>query len=160
MLVIQGAIFVNFSIPVLLGNNVFFFVYLIASAIQMGATIDYAILLTNRFRQMKTIMPKNRAVTEAVSASFPTIMTSGTIMTVAAFLVGLLTSDPLISSMGMVLGTGTVISVIGVLVVLPALLYTLDAVLEKTVIKGKLKAKDIKMPNPSKPINSEWDQKL
>ena len=160
VLVIQGAIFVNFSIPVLLGNNVFFFVYLIASAIQMGATIDYAILLTNRFRQMKTLMPKNKAVIEAVSASFPTIMTSGTIMTVASFLVGLLTSDPLISSMGMVLGTGTLISMFGVLVVLPALLYTLDAVLEKTVIKGKLKAKDIKMPNPSKPINSEWNQKL
>lgn len=151
VLVIQGAIFMNFSIPVMLGNNVFFFVYLIASAIQMGATIDYAILMTNRFRQMKTSMPKRRAVTEAVSASFPTIMTSGTIMTVASFLVGFITSDPLISSMGMVLGTGTLISIACVLFVLPALLYVLDPLLEKTVIKRKRTAAEITMPNPSVP---------
>ena len=78
-------------------------------------------------------------------------MTSGTIMTVAAFLVGFLTSDPLISSMGITLGTGTLISIICVLTALPALLYALDPLLEKTVIKRKLKAKDIKMPNPSLP---------
>lgn len=151
VLVIQGAIFMNFSLPVILGNNVFFFVYLIASAIQMGATIDYAILMTNRFRQMKELMPKRRAVVEAVSRSFPTILTSGTIMTVASFLVGFITSDPLISSMGMVLGTGTLISIACVLFVLPALLYVLDPLLEKTTLKRKKKAADIVLPNPSLP---------
>jgi len=153
VLVIQGAIFINFSLPVMIGRNMFFFVYLIASAIQMGATIDYAILMTNRFRQLSATMPRETAVTEAISASFPTIMTSGTIMTVAAFLVGFLTSDPLISSMGITLGTGTLISVICVLTVLPALLYTLGGLLEKTALKKKIKAKDINMPNPSLPPN-------
>lgn len=151
VLVIQGAIFMNFSLPAIMGNNLFFFTYLIVSAIQMGATIDYAILLTNRFRQLKTRMPRGEAVKQAISTAFPTVMTSGTIMTVAAFLVGFLTSDPLISSMGMTLGTGTLISIICVLTALPALLYALDPLLEKTVIKRKLKAKDIKMPNPSLP---------
>ena len=125
VLVIQGAIFMNFSLPVIMGNNLFFFTYLIVSAIQM--------------------------VKQAISTAFPTVMTSGTIMTVAAFLVGFLTSDPLISSMGITLGTGTLISIICVLTALPALLYALDPLLEKTVIKRKLKAKDIKMPNPSLP---------
>ena len=153
--VIQGAIFINFSIPVIMGNNVFFFVYLIASAIQMGATIDYAILMTNRFRQLKERHCRRDAAINAISEAFPTIMTSGTIMTVASFLVGFLTSDPLISSMGMTLGLGTLISILCVLFVLPALLYVLWPLLEKTVIKlkRKLKAKDIKMPNPSERIS-------
>lgn len=149
VLVIQGAIFMNFSLPVIMGNNLFFFTYLIVSAIQMGATIDYAILLTNRFRQVKQTVPKREALAEAVSAAFPTIVTSGTIMTVAAFLVGLLTSDPLISSMGIMLGSGTLISIFCVMTVLPALLYTLDTALEKTSFKRKLRAKDITLPNPS-----------
>ncbi|MCM1368638.1 MAG: MMPL family transporter [Roseburia sp.] len=147
--VIQGAIFINFALPVVRGRNLFFFTYLIVSAIQMGATIDYAILLTNRFSQLKKTRGKREALTEAVSAAFPTIATSGTIMTVAAFLVGLLTSDPLISSMGMMLGSGTLISVVCVMTALPALLFLLDRVLEKTTLHKRLRAKDITMPNPS-----------
>ncbi|MBD5132006.1 MAG: MMPL family transporter [Clostridiales bacterium] len=155
VLVIQGAIFMNFAIPVIVGRNMFFFVYLIASAIQMGATIDYAILMTNRFRALSSRMPRDRAVTEAISQSFPTIITSGTIMTVASFLVGFLTSDPLISSMGITLGLGTIISIVCVLTVLPAALYVFGPLLEKTVIKGKPKAKNIRMPNPSLPPSAD-----
>lgn len=149
--VIQGAIFMNFSLPVITGGNLFFFVYLIASAIQMGATIDYAILLTNRFRMYNASVPRKTAVVNAVSEAFPTIMTSGTIMTVAAYLVGSMTTDPLISSMGMTLGTGTLISIASVLTALPALLYILSPLLEKTAIGKRRRAKDIKMPNPSVP---------
>lgn len=150
--VIQGAIFINFTIPVIMNNNLFFFVYLIASAIQMGATIDYAILMTNRYLSSPKHMSNRNAVTGAITAAFPTILTSGTIMSVAAFLVGFMTSDPLISSMGMTLGLGTVISVMCVLFVLPALLYLLGPALKKTVIKRRKKAKDIRLPNPSLPI--------
>ena len=135
VLVIQGAIFINFSLSVLMGTNLYFFTYLIISAIQMGATIDYAILLTNRFRQLKVDMPKREAMIQAVSGAFPTVFTSGTIMCVAGFLIGGITTDPLIASMGLCLGRGTIISILGVLVILPALLFTLDPVLEKTVLK-------------------------
>lgn len=148
--VIQGAIFLNFSLPVVIGKNLFFFIYLIASAIQMGATIDYAILMTNRFNQCKDGVPRKTAICTAITESFPTIATSGTIMTVASFLVGFLTSDPLISSMGMTLGTGTLISVLCVLTVLPALLYVLEPVLKKTTRRKRVKAKDIHMPDPSR----------
>ncbi|MDE5562562.1 MAG: MMPL family transporter [Clostridiales bacterium] len=137
--VIQGAIFINFTIPVMLGNNLFFFVYLIASAIQMGATIDYAILMTNRYMNAEDGTTNRDAVIGAISAAFPTIVTSGTIMTVASFLVGLMTSNPLIASMGMTLGFGTIISIICVLFVLPALLYLLGPLLKKTVIRRKNK---------------------
>lgn len=135
--VIQGAIFMNFSLPVLIGGNMFFFVYLIACAIQMGATIDYAILMTNRYRHNIVGGDGKSAVAEAISGSFPTIMTSGTIMTVAAFLVGFMTSNPLIASMGVMLATGTLISIACVIFVLPALLYMFGPLLEKTVFARK-----------------------
>ena len=84
-------------------------------------------------------MSNRDAVIGAISAAFPTIVTSGTIMTVASFLVGLMTSNPLIASMGMTLGFGTIISIICVLFVLPALLYLLGPLLKKTVIRRKKK---------------------
>lgn len=154
--VIQGAIFINFTIPVMVGNNLFFFVYLIASAIQMGATIDYAILMTNRFMTNSESMSRREALINAITAAFPTILTSGTIMSIAAFLVGLMTSDPLIASMGMTLGFGTIISIISVLTVLPALLYILGPLLQKTVLKRKTESKD--ELTPSEPIDDITEQ--
>lgn len=151
VLAIQGAIFMNFSLPFITGGNLFFFTYLIISAIQMGATIDYAILLTNRFGQLKTALNRRDAMTDAVSGSFPTVFTSGAIMCVAGFLVGALTSDPLIASIGMYIGTGTLISVACVLLLLPALLYTLSPLLDKTIIKPRHPMKKLRMPNPSLP---------
>lgn len=145
VLVIQGAIFMNFAYPVLLGNNLFFFVYLIVSAIQMGATIDYAIVITNRYRELRREgLEKKQAVIDTLSQSFPTIFTSGSIMTVAAFLIGFLTSQPLIASIGLCLGRGTLISILCVMTVLPALLYILDKPLEKTVFKKREKKKKVK----------------
>lgn len=98
----------------------------------MGATIDYAILMTNHYREERATKDKKTAVIDAINASFPTIITSGTIMTVAAFLVGIIASDPLISSLGMCLGRGTVISIISVMTVLPATLYLFEGVIKKT----------------------------
>lgn len=130
--IIQGAIYINFGLVPLFGKNFFFFIYLIVSAIQMGATIDYAILMTNHYREERATKDKKTAVIEAINASFPTIITSGTIMTVAAFLVGIIASDPLISSLGMCLGRGTIISIISVMTVLPATLYLFEGVIKKT----------------------------
>ncbi len=130
--IIQGAIYINFGLVPLFGKNFFFFIYLIVSAIQMGATIDYAILMTNHYREERATKDKKTAVIDAINASFPTIITSGTIMTVAAFLVGIIASDPLISSLGMCLGRGTIISIISVMTVLPATLYLFEGVIKKT----------------------------
>lgn len=137
--IIQGAIFINFGFVTMTGSNLFFFVYLIVSAIQMGATIDYAILITNRFLQIKLNSDKKSTVVESLNQSFPTIITSGTIMTVAAFLIGMIVSEPLIASIGLCLGRGTVISILSVMFVLPAVLYILDKPLSKTSFDEKLK---------------------
>ena len=134
ILTIQGSIFINFSFPYLTGTRLYFLGYLIVSAIQMGATIDYAILLTNRYQTLKLETDRKSAIIEAVNQSFPTVFTSGTIMTVAGFLVGFVSSEPTVSTMGMVLGRGTLTSMILVMAVLPQILFVCDSIIEKTAL--------------------------
>ena len=134
VLTIQGSIWINFSVPVLTGTNLFFLSYLVVSSIQMGATIDYAIVITNRYLDLKTRMDRREAVVQALNQSFPTILTSGTIMAVAGFLIGGISTDATIGSVGQTLGRGTVTSIILVMTVLPQLLMLGDALIERTAI--------------------------
>lgn len=139
--VIQGAIFINFMFPYLTGNNLFFFVYLIVSAIQMGATIDYAIVITNRYGELRDKVDKKQALISSLSDSFPTIVTSSVILMSAAFLIYFMVEDPLISTLGLALGRGTAISVASVMLALPAFLYLLYDPLKKCKIPS-LNTKD------------------
>lgn len=134
VLTIQGSIWINFSFPVLQGTNLFFLSYLVVSSIQMGATIDYAIVITNRYLELKTVMERKQAIIEALDQSFPTILTSGSIMAVAGFLIGGISTDATIGSVGLTLGRGTVASIILVMTVLPQLLLLGDSLIERTAI--------------------------
>jgi len=134
VMTIQGSIWINFSIPVLQGGNIFFIAYLIVSAIQMGATIDYAIVISNRYLQLKKEMPIKTAIVETLNQSFPTIFTSGSILTCAGFLIGKIASDATVASIGIALGRGTLISIILVLFVLPQILLLGDVIIEKTAL--------------------------
>ncbi|MGO5115805.1 efflux RND transporter permease subunit [Candidatus Avoscillospira sp. LCP25S3_F1] len=134
VLTIQGSIWINFSFPVLQGTNLFFLSYLVVSSIQMGATIDYAIVITNRYLELKTTMERKQAVIEALDQSFPTILTSGSIMAVAGFLIGGISTDATIGSVGLTLGRGTVTSILLVMTVLPQLLLLGDSLIERTAI--------------------------
>ena len=98
VLTIQGSIWINFAVPSIEGQTVFFIAYLIVSAIQMGATIDYAIVISNRYLQLKQQMPLKEAITETLNQSFPTIFTSGSILTCAGFLIGEIASDATVAS--------------------------------------------------------------
>ena len=134
VLTIQGSIWINFSFPVLTGTNLFFLSYLVVSSIQMGATIDYAIVITNRYLELKTVMEPRQAVVESLSQSFPTILTSGSIMAVAGFLIGGISTDATIGSVGLTLGRGTLTSILLVMTVLPQLLLLGDALIQRTAI--------------------------
>lgn len=138
VLTIQGSIWVNFTVPAMQGQTVFFIAYLIVSAIQMGATIDYAIVISNRYLQLKQQMPIKEAMTESLNQSFPTIFTSGTILTCAGFLIGEIASDATVASIGIALGRGTLISIILVLFVLPQILLFGDVIIEKTALTMNL----------------------
>ena len=132
VLTIQGSIWLNFSFPYLRGDYIYFLGYLIISSIQMGATIDYAIVITSRYMELKQEMPYHKAMIESLNQAFPTIVTSGTILAAAGVLISKLSSDPAIVTIGSCLGRGTIISIILVLLVLPQTLMFGDKIIEAT----------------------------
>lgn len=138
VLTIQGSIWINFTVPVLQGQTVFFIAYLIVSAIQMGATIDYAIVISSRYMQLKQQLPIKDAMVESLNQAFPTIFTSGSILTCAGFLIGEIASDATVASIGVALGRGTLISIMLVLLVLPQILLLGDYIIEKTALTMNL----------------------
>lgn len=140
ILVIQGSIWINFSFPTLMNSPIFFMSYLVVSSIQMGANIDYAIVITNRYTELRRKMNKFEAIKQSLNLAFPTIFTSGTILACAGFAIGLFSSSPVIASVGSSLGRGTVISIVLVMGILPQLLVLCDYIIEKT----SFNLKDIK----------------
>ena len=132
IVVIQGAIWINFSFPYFMGTNLYFMGYLIVSSIQMGANIDYAIVIATRFNELKDKMEHKQAMIETINFAFPTILTSGTIMTVSGLLIGRMTSDACIVGIGQCLGRGTIISILLVLFVLPQILLIGTRIVDRT----------------------------
>ena len=130
--VIEGAIFINFSFPALMQENLFFISYLIVSSIQMGANIDYAIVIGSRYGECRKTMGRKDAIIDTVNFAFPTIITSGSILAIAGTVIGMLTSDGAIAGIGQCLGRGTLISMILVLFVLPQILLLGDRVIAMT----------------------------
>lgn len=130
--VIQGSIWINFSVPSLQHDNLFFLGYLIVSSIQMGANIDYAIVIASRYTDLRKTMGRKESIIDTMNLSFPTIITSGTMLAVAGILIGKLTSDVAIFGIGKCLGRGTLISIFITMFVLPQILLVGDAIIEKT----------------------------
>ena len=132
ILVIQGCIWLNFSFPTITGKYVFFLGYLIVSSIQMGANIDYAIVIASRYQELKGKMHHRDAIVETLNFAFPTIITSGSILSICGFLIGSMTSEPVIAGIGESLGRGTVISIIMVMFALPQILLIGSGIVDKT----------------------------
>lgn len=134
VLTIQGSIWINFTVPTIEGQGIYFIAYLIISAIQMGATIDYAIVISSRYMALKKELPLKDAITETLNQAFPTIFTSGSILACAGFLIGNISSDATVAAIGIALGRGTLISIIIVLCALPQILLLGDVIIEKTAL--------------------------
>jgi predicted RND superfamily exporter protein len=148
VMVIEGSIWINFSFPYLTGKNMFFLGYLIVSSIQMGANIDYAIVISSRYLELKKEMPYKQAMVETLNLAFPTVLTSGLIMTAAGTVISFLTSEKTIFCIGQGVGRGTLISMILVLGVLPEILLLGDSIIEKTSFA-------IKLPERSRQISGK-----
>ena len=137
ILVIQGSIWLNFSIPVLRGEYVFFMCYLIVSAIQMGANIDYAIVVSSRYTELRQTMDRREAIIETMNLSFPTIITSGSMMVLAGLLIGGMVSQCVIAGIGRYVGVGTIITLVLVNFCLPQILLFGDWFIRVTTVKLK-----------------------
>ncbi len=154
-LAIQGGIWINFAIPFLAGNSVTFIGYLIITAIQMGATIDYAIVLTNRYRTTKHLYPdRYTAMAESENAVFSTIITSGSILTITGFALGIAASG-VVAQLGILLGIGTLASILIVLLILPSLLLVTEKLVEKTDFPRLGRKKDAAAEESA--VNAEED---
>lgn len=134
--IIQGAIFIAMSTQ-LLGNGIFFMSYIVSTCILMGATIDYGILMSSNYVAYRGDYDRKRALELSVETAMPTVFSSGMILTVCGFVIHFISSQNSISTVGLLIGIGTVCSVIMITVVLPSVLYLLD----KFVLKLSLKKK-------------------
>ncbi len=134
--IIQGAIFIAMSTQVL-GSATFFMSYIISTCILMGATIDYGILMSSNYVAYRKEFDKKESLIRSVGAAMPTVFTSGLILTVCGFVIHFISSQNSISTVGLLIGIGTICSVVMITVVLPSVLYLLDKFVLKLSIKPK-----------------------
>lgn len=134
VIIIQGAIFIAMSTQ-LVGNGIFFMSYIVSTCILMGATIDYGILMSSTYITSRRTMAKNVALENAVQTAMPTVFTSGLILTVCGFVIHFISSQNVISSVGLLIGIGALCSIIMITLVLPAILYLLDKFILKFTFK-------------------------
>ena len=146
VLSIEAAIWLNLSVPYFAGTPIFYIAYLIISSIQLGATVDYAILMTDRYKENRQNLNRKEAVVQTISDVTVSILTSGSVLTTVGLLLGYLSSNQLLAQLGMLIGRGAIFSLAIVLFVLPGLLYMFDSRVvksrnDKKINKGKHSSK-------------------
>ena len=134
-LLIELSIWINLSVPYFQGTTLHYIGYLIISSVQLGATIDYAILFTSRYLEERKQHGKYTAAKNSVKLCTLSLFTSAIILTIAGFTLGAISTNLVLSQLGSLVGRGAVISFLLVLLVLPALLVLFDPVIEKTTRK-------------------------
>ena len=137
VLAIQGSIWISMSMSYITGNSIFFMSYIVAVCILMGATIDYGILVSSYYLESRRTMERRDAIANALKTALPSIFTSGLILITAGLVVHFVSSEIAISQVGLLLGRGTIVSVLMILLVLPSLLVLLDKVVMKTTLTRK-----------------------
>ena len=134
VLSIETAIWINMAIPYFRDTTVFYISYLIVSSIQLGATVDYAILFADRYMEFRRQMPKREAVIKTVSAVTLSVSTSGSAIIVVGLLLGFVSHHGIISQLGFFLGIGGLLSLMIVLFVLPGFLYVCDGLVRRSTL--------------------------
>ena len=127
MIPIMAAIYLNMSFPYLVGQDLIFIAYAVVSCIQLGSTIDYAILTIENYRMIReTESNKSKAVEEMIAMSFPSMLTSGGILIVCGYIVYFVSTSPAICEVGHLVGRGAIFSVIFVTTLMPTILKIMD----------------------------------
>ena len=132
---IETAIALNLSFPYFTGEPVFYVAYLIISSIQLGATVDYAILLTTRYRENRAKLDRKKALPQTVTDITSSVLVSGSVLAVVGMLMGIVSSNQLLAQLGIFIGRGAILSLIIVLFVMPGILYIFDKLIIKKTKK-------------------------
>ena len=163
--VIELAIFINLGLPHYLGQSLPFIAPICISTIQLGATVDYAILMTTRYKSERIAgNDKRHSVGTALAASIPSIIVSGMGLFAATFGVAVYSDIDIISSMCMLMARGAVVSMLCVIFILPSLLMLCDKLICATTFgmkkKGKLPPKGPNAPKDPTVPNETISQKF
>lgn len=143
MAVIEFAIFINMGIPYYTNTTIPFIASIIIGTIQLGATIDYAILITNKYiNERKNGKNKKESIEQALGTSISSIAVSGLCFFGATFSVGIYSKIEMIGTLCTLMSRGAIVSMICVIAVLPAFLMLFDKIICKTTIGMKMKNKE------------------
>lgn len=123
---IQGAIWISVASGLVTGSPIFFMSYIVATCILMGATIDYGILMSSNYVANRQSMGRVEALARSLAAAMPTVFSSGLILTVCGFVIAVISSQGSISTVGLLIGKGALVSVLMITLVLPSVLFVLD----------------------------------
>ena len=137
LFVIQTSIWINMAIPYFAGTPMVFIGYMIISAVQLGATIDYAILMTNYYFEGRMSLEKRQAGIYAAEKAGASILMSSMVLASAGFVVAATFTQQAMSQLGLLIGRGAILSGVLTIVVLPQLLILFDKAIMKTTLKRK-----------------------
>lgn len=144
LLVIESSIWINLAVPYFSGTPLYYLASLIINTVQLGATVDYGILFTERYMEKRRLKPRMESAAEAISETFPAILTSASILCLGACMLGSSSSVDIVSQIGFLVGRGAAISAAMVVLVLPAILMILDFPIRLTTIGAKFYKKGAK----------------
>lgn len=129
---IESAIFLNLSVPYFTGESLNYLGFLVINTVQLGATVDYAILFTDTYRKHRRSMPPRQALARTLGTSFQSILVSASILTSAGLVLWLTSTNNIVSLLGLLLARGTLLSFFLVVTFLPAALLLFDKLIAKT----------------------------
>ncbi len=138
LFIIETSIWINMSVPYFQGTPMIFIGYMVISSVQLGATIDYAILMTNYYLEGRQTLKKREAAEFAVDKAGSSIMVSALVLAAAGIVVAMVFVQPAMAQLGTLIARGALLSGFLTIFVLPQLLVLLDKLIKKTTLKGKL----------------------
>ncbi|WP_245243577.1 MMPL family transporter, partial [Mesobacillus selenatarsenatis] len=136
LITIQSAVWINLSIPYFTSSSLVFVGYLIISTVQLAATVDYAILLTEAYQHNRQEMSAKRAILKTLDEKTFSISISAAILSSVGFILWLTSSNPIVGSIGLLLGRGALLAFVMVVFLLPAMLLVFDKFINKTTYKA------------------------
>ena len=157
LLAIESGIWINLSIPYFMGESVNFIGYLVINTVQLGATIDYGILLTTHYLRHRRRVPAREAVCLALGETFKSLLVSASILATAGFALGFASSMSAVSSLGLLLARGALLSLTLVTCFLPALLVLLDGVIRRTTWHANFAPENVAANQPPSLPKTEGD---
>jgi uncharacterized protein len=136
LLTIQSAVWINLSVPYFTNFSLVYVGYLIVSTVQLAATVDYAILLMEGYKENRKKMSSIEAIKLTLDEKLFSIAISASILSSVGFILWMTSSNPVVGSIGLLLGRGALLAFIMVIFFLPAMLVFLDKFIQKTTLKA------------------------